>query len=285
LEAKENSLFTDSRGHAITQDDIVKVLEAVGAEKCDTLLIHSELSFGTPNLNLGRNEILGQVMGAFQALGVKTLLFPTFTFSFSNYEDYDIMKSRSRMGVLTEFARKQPLALRSIDPQMSFAVLGQDVDLVTDIGKECIGARSTFEKLHNKENVRILFFGTSVDACFTYQHYIEYVLHVPYRYNLDFIGTIVDDMGRSHQDTYTIFVKYRDVIPWTPPTFEKSMIESGAMLKASLGDSSLTCFSERDAFSITKQWIENDINAFLAQPYDSMPLVKEYRYGNVTTVQ
>ena len=57
------------------------------------------------------------------------------------------------------------------------------------------------------------------------------------------------------------------------------------MTRSILGDSTLTCFTERDAFKATKDAIEADVNAFLAEPYDTKPLVQEYSYGDVTTVQ
>ena len=278
-------LFRDQQGNGLYRGDFESALHSVGADDCDVLLIHSELSFGTPNPVLKRREILSELLDVFKSAGPKTLLFPTFTFSFSNGEDYDVNSSRSRMGALTEFARKQEGAARSINPQMSFVVLGENKSLVEDIGKECIGAKSTFEKLHHCANAKILFFGTSIDRCFTHRHYVEYVLNVPYRYNLDFSGTIIDASGATYRDTYTIFVKYRDVIPYTPPDFEEGLIADGIMKKAVLGDAPLTCFTEADGFSATKLRIENDVNAFLAEPYDAKPLVKEYSYGNVVTVQ
>lgn len=278
-------LFQDSKGNKIFRSDVEAALLAVGADNCESLLVHSEMSFGVSNSALRRREILECLLEVLRNLGPQTLVFPTFTFSFSNNEAYDIRSSRSKMGVLTEAARKQTDAVRSIDPQMSFVVLGEDKELVEDIGKDCIGYGSTFDKFHARENSKILFLGTSIDRCFTHQHYVEYVLQVPYRYDLDFTGMITDEQGNTYEDTYTVFVKYRDVVPYTPPAFEAGLIERGSMLATRLGDAPITCFSEKDAYNATKLEIENNVNAFLAEPYTAKPLVKEYSYGNVTTVQ
>jgi len=278
-------LFNSSCGDPVKYIDLVDALKKVGADKCDILMLHTELSFGLPNKDIKRKDILQLLIDAIKELNVKTLLFPTFTFSFSNRQEYDVKNSRTSMGALNEFARKMPGALRSIDPQMSFTVIGEDKDIVRDTGKECVGKNSTFDKIHDKENVNILFFGTKLEQCFTHQHYVEWALNVPYRYNMDFTGEIIAADGSRYEDTYSIFVKYRDVIPFTPPEFTDSLLNEGVLKKETLGDSALYCFKEKDAYNETKSWIERDVNAFLAEPYDTRPLVKEYSYGNVTTVQ
>lgn len=278
-------IFIDSCGNPIKYIDFVNALKKVDADKCDILMLHTELSFGIPAEGIIRNEILQLLFNAIKQLNVGTLLFPSFTFSFSNKQEYDVLNSKTSMGVLNEFARKQPNSLRSVDPQMSFVAIGDERDIVKGIGKECIGKNSIFDKIHKKDNVNILFFGTKIEQCFTHQHYVEWALNVPYRYNMDFTGTIKDDKGKEYEDTYSLFVKYRDIIPYTPPEFVKSLLHKKLLKMEPIGDSALYCFKEKDAFDETKKWIEKDINSFLAEPYDSKPLVKEYRYGNVTTVQ
>lgn len=285
MDKSEIVLFTAKDGQAITYERMLEALYSVGADQCDVLMLHTELSFGVPNPKLKRKQILGLLLDAFKELKVKTLLVPTFTYSFSNYKDYDVTASRTTMGALNEYMRKQPDAVRSIDPQMSFAVLGENKELVKNIGKDCIGKDSTFDKLHHTPDAKFLFFGTRIEQCFTHQHYVEKVLNVPYRYDMEFTGTIKDIDGKSYTDTYRLFVKYRDVIPYTPPEFVESLKEKGILKTKQVGDSGLLCMSEKDAFNETKRWIENDVNAFLGEPYDTKPLVKEYSYGNVTTVQ
>ena len=56
-------------------------------------------------------------------------------------------------------------------------------------------------------------------------------------------------------------------------------------LKKKVGNSSIACFTEQAAYDKEVEWLTRDVNCFLAEPYDTKPLVKEYSYGNVTTVQ
>lgn len=278
-------LLVDRRGKIYTVEDLIKSLKAVKADCCDILFIHSELGFGIPRSGLKRKQYFKLIFDAIQSLGVNTLIFPTFTFSFSNYEDYDVLKSKSKMGALTEYARKLPEAVRSKDPLMSVVVIGKDKAIIKNLGKNSIGKESIFDRLHKCNNVRFLFLGTDIDQCFTHMHYIEEINNVPYRYNKKFSGNIIDEKGMCVEDTYTLYVKYRDVIPVVPKSFEEELVKQGKYIKVEFGDSTIGCFTEKDSFEATVKWLNDDINCFLDESYDTHPLVKEYKFGDVTTVQ
>jgi aminoglycoside 3-N-acetyltransferase len=269
----------------ITYRDIVDSLRAVDAHKCKVLFLHTGISFGIPVKGMKRNRLMEILYDAIEELEVDTLVFPTFTFSFSNRENYDIRNSRTKMGMLNEYARKLPEAVRTMDPLMSFCVIGKNKELANTNGSQCLGKGSFFDNLHHTEDVNICFFGTHLEECFTYQHFVEKELNVPYRYDMDFTGDVIDTEGNISRQTATLFVKYRDVVPCTPPEFEQSLLKKGIYKKVVLGHSHVSCFTEKDAYAETAAWLKKDVNAFLAEPYDSKPLVKEYSFGNVTTVQ
>ena len=278
-------LFCLDNGSCLTYGDIVGALYAVDADKCEVLLVHTEISFGRINPELRRNDLLRLLYDALNEMKVKTMVFPSFSFSFSNHEVFDIKKTKGRMGALNEYIRKLPGTVRTLEPQMSFVIVGDNKDIGRINGRHSLGTGSVFDNLHNTENVRILFFGPELSQCFTHMHYVEEQLAVPYRYNKDFSGTIIDDNGNVYEDTYTLFVKYKNVIPDVPATFDNYLIKNGFLKKVKLGNASIQCFTEKDAYNETAKWLRNDINGFLAEPYDKYPLVKGYNYGNVTTVQ
>lgn len=282
---KDLKLFQYQKNQWVTYQDIIDSLKAVGADKCKILLLHTGITFGLPAKELKRKEIAAILYDAITELGVETLVFPTFTFSFPNGEDYDVLQSRTRMGMVNEYARKLPEAVRTVDPLMSFCVIGEEKGLVNIKGTKSLGTGSFFDNLHNAEDVKIVFLGAYIEECFTYLHYVEEKLRVPYRYDMEFSGKVTDRDGIVKEVTYTLYVKYRDVIPYTPPQFEDELIEQGYLKKVSLGDSFVSCFSEEDAYRETELRLKKDVNCFLAEPYDTKPLIKEYSYGNVTTVQ
>lgn len=283
---RENTvLFTGKKGD-ITYADLVKALYRVKADQCDILFIHSELNFGKMANGLKRRELCSLIMDALLELKVKTLVFPTFTFSFSNFETYDVLNSKTKMGMLNEFARKMPGAVRTLDPMTSVCILGEQKELAELSGKNSIGAGSFFDNLHKTQKiVRFLFLGTTIGQCYTHMHFTEEQLKVPYRYEKEFSGTIIDADGNTYEDVYTLYVKYRDVLPEVPLSFERTLIEKGIAVKTKLGDSEVLSMTEKEAYAETEKWLLQDVNCFLSEPYDTKPLVKDYHYRNVTTIQ
>lgn len=249
----------------VTSSDLLRSLEAVGAADCRLLFVHSEMSFGKPNLELGKQGLLQAVLDTLLELGVPTLVVPTFTFSFCNGVPYDVKQSRSKMGVFNEYVRKLPDAVRSIDPLMSCAALGADKSVVRDLGHNSIGEGCTFDKMHAAKNARFLFLGVGAAKCMTYTHYVEEREHVPYRYDRPFTGTIVDG-DRTYQDTYNLYVRHHGVEPERTTKFEDFMVREGLMKKVACGDNFVSSISEPMAYDAIAGKIREDANYFLAAP-------------------
>ncbi|HTR49096.1 MAG TPA: AAC(3) family N-acetyltransferase [Kofleriaceae bacterium] len=261
---KDTKLFR-SRDE-VTSSDLLRCLESVGASDCRLLYIHSEMSFGKPNPELGKAGLLEAVLDTLLQLGVPTLCVPTFTFSFCNGVSYDVKESRSKMGVLNEYIRRLPEAKRSVDPLMSAAVLGADHHVVTGLGHHSIGAGCTFDKIHDARNGRFLFLGVGAAKCFTYTHYVEERLRVPYRYDREFTGTITDG-ARRYEDTYTLYVRYNGVQPETTTKFEDYLVRAGLMKKVACGDNFVSSIAEPVAYEAIAGKIREDADYFLAAPY------------------
>jgi aminoglycoside 3-N-acetyltransferase len=260
---KDMTLF---RSHQdVTTSDLLRCLEAVGANDCRLLFVHSEMSFGKPNPELGKAGLLQAVLDTLLELGVPTLCVPTFTFSFCNGVAYDVNQSRSKMGVFNEYIRRLPEAERSVDPLMSAAVLGKDHQVVKNVGHHSIGADCTFDKMHAAQNARFLFLGVGAAKCFTYTHYVEERLRVPYRYDREFTGTITDN-ARQYQDTYTLYVRYNGAQPESTTKFEDYLVKTGLMKKVACGDNFISSIAEPVAYETIAGKIREDANYFLAAP-------------------
>lgn len=261
---KDTTLFR-SRDE-VTTSTLLRCLESVDAGDCRLLYVHSELSFGKPNPELGKTGLLQAVVETLQALGVPTIVVPTFTFSFCNGVGYDVTGSRSKMGALNEYIRRLPEAERSIDPLMSAAALGADKQVVRNLGHHSIGADCTFDKIHKAGNARFLFLGVAAAKCFTYTHYVEERLRVPYRYDREFTGSITDS-DRRYDDTYTLYVRYNGVVPGSSTKFEDFMVREGLMKKVACGDNFVSSIAEPVAYDTIAGKIREDANYFLAEPY------------------
>ncbi len=281
----ELKLFQARDKSWVTYGQLVQAMRDVKADDCEVLLVHTDLSFGLLNREIKRKELVEILFDSLCELEVCTLVFPTFTFSYGNREDYDVKNTKCKMGMLNEYARKREDAVRSEDPLMSVCVIGKHKELAEVSGDKSLGEGSFFDRLHQTPNARILFFGAELYQCHTQMHYVEEKLRVPYRYDKEFTGHIIDADGNIREDKHTLYVKYRDVLPCVPPTFEQELMEQGLFLKKKVGDANVSSFTEKAAYEKAVEWLTRDVNCFLAEPYDTKPLVKEYSYGNVTTVQ
>ncbi len=260
---KDVNLFRTRDGGWITSSHLLAALEQVRAHEAEVLYMHSGLTFGPPNPELRRQELLAHLFEILASLSVPTLCVPTFTFSFCNGEDYNVRTSRSKMGALNEYIRTRLEAARSSDPLMSVALIGRDLDLVTPLGKDSIGTDSNFDKLHSRSGCKFLFFGAGMSECFTYTHYVEERLKVPYRYNREFTGKITDG-DRTWEDTYKLFVRYKGVVPSTDGKLEKTLLARGLLRKVDCGESSIACVDEPPAFDMIAAQLKEDVYCYIA---------------------
>lgn len=269
----EVNLFLAKDGKWVTNKSMMETLLLLGADKCDILYIHTSLSFGTPNPDLKKKTMLGELLNVIKELGVKTICMPTFTFSFCNGLDYDPATSASRMGVLNEFFRKQEGVIRSNDPLMSVALMGEDKDLVMNIGHVSCGENSTFDKLRHRDNVKFLFLGPKIGDCLTYMHYLEWLYSVDYRYNRVFRGN-VNINGITSVEEYALFVRYNSVIPNTASyEYEQKMYDNGTALIAPCGNGTISIVDEKNASVEYKKCL--DINPYYFVDFENDLFVKD----------
>lgn len=273
---QEKILFKSSLAEKITNLDILDKFRSVGANKCDILYVHTALTFGLPQLK--KSELLAELFEVFKALDVKTLIFPTYTFSFANGEDFDVQKSKTSMGLFNEYFRNQPQVIRSVDPLMSVALMGKHTSFATEIGKNSCGKQSTFDMLHKTDlNVKFLFFGTRIGDCFTFMHYIEDNLKAPYRYSRPFKGKIINN-GTEYTDEYNLCVRYSNAFPGSGSyIYENIMIERGIAQQQVLGNSTITCVAEAAAYTIYQDILQSYPCFFISAPFDEAKKTTEFK--------
>lgn len=190
-------------------EDLKACFRKLGVARGDTLCVHTELfGFGTPLLT--RNEYLSALIECFwQVIGEQgTLIMPTFSYSFCKNESYDKNLTRSTMGILTEFFRKQKGVFRTNEPIFSFAVAGKKQKAFMKGYDSCFGKGCVYDTLV-KEKGKIMLFGT-IDLGYTFTHFVEEEVKVSYRYYKNFSGILVDEKGIKHRKNIKYFVRALD---------------------------------------------------------------------------
>lgn len=272
-------LFIDSSGKEYTHKDILLSLHEIQADDAETLFIHTDVMFGKPAPQLKRKEYLDNLYNVLLEMGVKTLIFPAFSYSFCNNEDYDVRNSRTSMGALIEYIRKQRGVYRTLDPLLSFLVVGEEKELFAyNIGHNALGRGSGFDLLHKMDNIKFLFFGADFSEYFTYIHHIEKILEVPYRYDQLFSGTIIDYNGNKFYHEHYIHTACSGVKLKNFSGLKKELSDKGCLKSRPLGDLEVVCVAEQDVYKEVCDKIAKDPYSFV-EPYRKSDLVHEYTFG------
>lgn len=269
-------LFETKTG-VVTTEDLYAALIKIGANQCDYLFIHSEINFGTPNIALSKKELLGHILAVIKSLGVKNILVPTFTFSFCNKEDFDVQKTKSAMGVFSEYFRKLPEAKRSADPLMSVAMIGEDYSIIEDIDNISCGANSTYDLLHKKGRTKFLFLGNKMSECMTYTHYMEVVKNVPYRYARPFKGNVTNN-GVTAEKTYYLHVRYNEILPFNDNRIDDLILSNHEGQTLALGDSVINIANEPGVYKYLGAAIEKNPDFMLCHKCPAPPFDDFYVY-------
>lgn len=270
----DNILFHSRTGN-VSIRQVEKALQSVGAADCDVLYIHTGMSFGLPALK--RGQLLAELLNALDSLGVGTLVFPTFTFSFCNGESFHVQNSPTPMGALNEYARKTGRGKRSIDPLLSVYVLGDTLNLVENFGPYSIGVDSGYDRLHHcGKDVKFLFFGADMRECFTYTHYMEAIVGVPYRYDREFAGTVVNE-GKSLPSRVWMYTCYANCRLNPRPVVYEAMQKRGLLHMEPVGDGHLCCFHEKEAYSVISDLLHDNPLCLTDGNFD--PSIKDTTYN------
>jgi len=136
----------------------------------------------------------------------KTILVPTYTYSFTQSGKYDRTRSVSEVGRFSEETRLlYPAAARTMNPVFSHVDTKGYFDLLRVDEESAFGEGSLMSHLHQQGHVIINF---DVPELFgSYLHFLESKAAVPYRYNKIFDGTVYDAGIEVGSITYCYYVR------------------------------------------------------------------------------
>lgn len=251
--------------HYIDISDIKDSFEEVGLRKGDTVMLHCDAMVTAqfpPEPNAKRFDLLLDVLE--EILGEDgTLVVPTFTYSFTQGDVFDIRHSPSSVGVISEYFRNRTGVVRSSDPIFSVAAKGRHANRFADSNsKDCFGAGSAFELLLALQG-KILCLGCSLDRV-TFVHYVEQRCGVDYRYYKEFSGEIIDLDGRRQFHTVRFYV--RDLTRDTNVSLRKlrqRLIGADLLNTAELGRVGLAVVGCDDFFRVARVLLDEDPAALI----------------------
>lgn len=186
---------------AITPGDVTDALLSIGIRPGSIVLVHADAIVAAQFPPMPQRQRLDALIEAIEAAtgSSGTLMIPTFSYSFTKGEPFDVLRTPSTVGIVGEHFRMSPGVHRSADPIFSFACRGARAkELCAIQARECFGADSVFAELH-RLNACIVELGCSLTRGGTFVHYVETAHGVDYRYKKTFSGTVILPDERSYE--------------------------------------------------------------------------------------
>ncbi len=243
-------------------------LRELGLGPNDDVLIHSDssLAMELSGADWWDDAFEYQVTAIREVIGTDgTLLVPTFNYDFCEGKPYSETKSRSQVGMFTNYVLDMPAALRSFHPIFSFAALGaRSGDLLTTRSNSSFGDGSVFENLYDAD-AKLLFLNVSFEFC-TFVHFAEQRIGVDYRYLKDFTGQVTQN-GQTREDTFDFYVRYLDrTVDTYFGRLERALRESGHMRSVLIAGEELLLTSTRAVYDTAAELLSRDRYSLLKQP-------------------
>ena len=158
-----------------------------------------------------------------------TILIPTFNWDFCKGKAFDIRKSPSQTGSIGKVALKRNDFKRTQHPIYSFAVWGSGAEELASMeNRSSFGADGPFAwcRYHDTKNV---FIDVECQHSYTFVHYVEEMIGVPYRYLKNFTAEYIDEDGNKSTRTYCMHVRDLSAeIFVTIYPYEEDFVKAGA---------------------------------------------------------
>lgn len=270
MDAKQVGVHQDRKEIRLDFDyskvELINGLKKVGLERGDTVFLHiSHRTLGKPQDCTSALQESQFLLGAIQeALGPNgTILVPTYTFSFTRQEVFDLQNTPSPGGPWStsvdflEYVRKQPGVIRSRDPIHSVAGLGPKAhELLTDVPNTCFGKGSVHHRLKEADG-KICTIGVGLHEA-SFRHHVEETVGVPFRFNKLFTGLIREN-GELKKQGWLYFVRIMADSGFPAgERLEERARDLGLCCVARVGKGEITAISCREFFDFASHEIRND---------------------------
>lgn len=258
-------LFRTGTGDIVT-GDFTRALRSIGILPEDHVMVHSDISvFGklaTYDRQFLFTALMDELKNAVTEEGI--LILPAFSYSFCENMVFEPVSTKSKVGALTEFFRKQPDVVRTMHPIFSFAIWGKNKDRYLPISKDSFDRDSVFGKLHKNQG-KLLFLGAPFQSC-TFIHYVEQMFGVPYRYMKTFSGTVLSGNGEYHEEcTYFVRDLDREKNELDLSRLEHYLIGKGAMKSVRIGNGTVLLIDSGTLYDETMDRLNQDIDFLLKE--------------------
>jgi len=228
-----------------------QIKDAIHQSGAQRVLIHSDLLRGF-RLRLPPNEgLLAAHCKMLLGLGADVYM-PTFNYDYPSTRLYDVANDVSKIGVITEYFRKNVAQWRTPVPIFSVAGVGYFPEITSENTIDPFDEGSVFGFLHRTGSL-IMHYGSEFHAT-TFIHYVERVSGVlSYRYDKLFEGAVLNNGVKS---SVTLKFHVRPMgrsLDYDWGKLERDLVQAGLIQCFSEGATRILLLSAKDLVSF---WID-----------------------------
>lgn len=244
----------------VTRSGLADDLRRLGLERGDTVLVHSAMSQvgWVPGGASGLVEVFRAVLGP-----EGTLAAPTFPFTGSllahlrSEPVFDVERTPSRMGALSEAVRTHPGAVRSRGPTHPVAAMGPAAQFLTEAHRHSAGPcdeHSPFFRLPSVQG-KVLLLGVDFRSC-TLLHAAEELARVPF---IDF-ETQYPVRVRAPEGEWTASIYCHSAsLPADFPAIEPFLQAEGVLSMGLVGCAAARLFLASDLLRIAGERLRDNV--------------------------
>ena len=181
-------------------------LRCVGISPGDVVIVHTDAGVAAQLAHVDvknrLNTLINELVNFIGPRG--TLVIPTFSYTFTKNQDFDVANTPSDIGVFSEACRVRSDFQRSKNPNFSFSSVGKYAKDFTDSRiDDCFGKGTAFDLLYHY-NAKIVCLGCDFSRI-TFVHYVEQSIGVSYRFLKTFRGNVIAGrFNESLENTYYV---------------------------------------------------------------------------------
>ncbi|GAB6037213.1 aminoglycoside N(3)-acetyltransferase [Fundidesulfovibrio butyratiphilus] len=259
--------------------DLRHAYRQLGVERGRVVLVRSDLRllglFDAPDQREAvRHHV--QTLCDLVDLSEGTLVVPTASLGLCNTSvPFDPDATPSEMGVLSEFIRRMPGAVRSFHPFVSYSAVGRQAEeICREVSRHAFGLETPKARMLERDAL-CLSVGCQPRFTATTVHHAELCMGVPYRYVKEFEHPVMRD-GLPRKELFYLYVWYRQCDmerDFNQKIFAAYAERAANLRQTALGRGKAWSYPMREFFHSAVRSLKDDIYAWLQAP----PTVRPYR--------
>lgn len=147
------------------------------------------------------------------------IIIPVFNFDCVSKKRFDSISSDGQSGALGNALLKKHFKLRTYHPMYSFLCFGQKVDDYKKKRNKNATGKNSLWKNFIDENYDLVSIGHHWNRSFTHVHYIENLINVDYRNNLNFSVKYFETKKKFFNKKFSFFARKREICEFSGITF------------------------------------------------------------------